>query len=738
MSISGLTISNGLLSSINGSTTANDLSGAGIVIRGGTVALNNCILNANSAGNAQAPASGGAIYNVGTLNMTGCNVTGNSVKGQSSGLYNHFAATVTVSNSTFNFNTSTETGGAIGNFGTMTIINTTITGNTAASGGGGIESGFENGDSKLTLINDTINNNNTSGGNGGGIEFTKSVVLQNTIIAKNGAPSARDVFTSDGATTVTSQGHNLIGSIDGSGGGWIASDLTGTNAQPLEPKLDTLKNNGGPAPTIALLAGSPAIDAGDDSVLGAPVSLTSDERGFPRPIGSHVDIGALEQDAAQTSNFSVVNTTLDDSDGACGQTRCTLRDALETANGGGTKFIKFAANVTGTITLNGTELVISQGLRIDGPGARILSVDAHLASRVLNITAPSGAFLTISGLTFTGGQLFGAAGVPQGGGIRNSATTSIGSCTISGSSAVGDAGQDAQGGGIYNSGTLALQGCTLRGNSALGGSFPTNGNSVATGGTGSGGGVFNGGDLLLENCTFSANTAQGGRGGHNPLLGSGHGGNGGWGLGGAVADTKTLTLRNCTLSANTAVGGLGGTGKTNGVDGAGQGGGIYRTNATTSQLGNMLIAGNTGANGGPDVFGQFTSEGFNLVGKADNSTGFTASDKTGTVANPLDPKLSPLADNGGSTDTMALLPGSPAIDAGGPRVKGRGERKKGGLRGARCYRVTFCRRACLHQLLHLHLHLHLHQRQPSLPCWPTSRPGYWWEQATMSSLAALS
>jgi hypothetical protein len=56
-----------------------------------------------------------------------------------------------------------------------------------------------------------------------------------------------------------------------------------------------LKDNGGPTKTIALLSTSAAVDAGDDSVLSAPYSLTSDQRViYPRLSGSHVDIGAYE------------------------------------------------------------------------------------------------------------------------------------------------------------------------------------------------------------------------------------------------------------------------------------------------------------------------------------------------------------------------------------------------------------------------------------------------------------
>ncbi|MFI5365855.1 MAG: choice-of-anchor Q domain-containing protein [Candidatus Binatia bacterium] len=61
-----------------------------------------------------------------------------------------------------------------------------------------------------------------------------------------------------------------------------------------DPKLGPLQDNGGPTFTQALLPGSPAIDAGDDAVTGAPLNLTTDQRGLPRKAGMHVDIGAYE------------------------------------------------------------------------------------------------------------------------------------------------------------------------------------------------------------------------------------------------------------------------------------------------------------------------------------------------------------------------------------------------------------------------------------------------------------
>jgi hypothetical protein len=78
---------------------------------------------------------------------------------------------------------------------------------------------------------------------------------------------------------------------------------------------------------------------------------------------------------------------------------------------------------------------------------------------------------------------------------------------------------------------------------------------------------------------------------------------------------------------------------------------------------NTIVALNSGQV--PDVSGGFNSLGHNLIGITNGSTGFTApGDQTGSKASPLDPRIAPLSDNGGPTLTMALMPGSPAIDAG--------------------------------------------------------------------------
>jgi hypothetical protein len=131
-------------------------------------------------------------------------------------------------------------------------------------------------------------------------------------------------------------------------------------------------------------------------------------------------------------------------------------------------------------------------------------------------------------------------------------------------------------------------------------------------------------------------------------------------------------LNNVTLTNNTA---------DSDNDGNGNGGGMFK-DTNTVQVQNSIIAGNfdTPGNAGggtisPDCSGGFTSQGYNLIGKNNGCSGFANgvnADKVGSLANPINPLLAPLANYGGSTQTHALLPGSPAIDAGNPLPPGSG------------------------------------------------------------------
>jgi hypothetical protein len=261
VTILGLTIENGNFGGYPyGSGIAN----------GGTLTLYDSTVSGNSASDFV-----GGIYNYGTLTLTNSTVSGNSAPSEVGGIFNNGGLTLT--NSTVSGNSS-RVGGGIFNIGTLTLTNSTVSGNSASDAGGGIYNG-----GGTVIVKNTILANNSSGGNCAGRPFT-------------------------------SQGHNL--SDDGSCAGFFifVGDLNNTPAG-LDPS--GLQNNGGPTKTIALLPGSPAVDAIPVSPVnyctdrtGMPV--TTDQRGVTRPQGPACDIGAFEleqADAAITATGTTFGAT---------------------------------------------------------------------------------------------------------------------------------------------------------------------------------------------------------------------------------------------------------------------------------------------------------------------------------------------------------------------------------------------------------------------------------------------
>jgi uncharacterized repeat protein (TIGR01451 family) len=192
---------------------------------------------------------------------------------------------VALTNSTVNGNSAANGGGGIFSrrASTVTLTNSTVSGNSAGADGGG----FSNtGDGTTTeLVNSTISDNSANFG-GAGINNANngSVELTNTIIADQASGS------DCGGDPVTSNGHNL--DSDNSCNLNTTGDLTG------DPKLGPLSDNVGPTETHALLPGSSAINAGDDTAC--PVT---DQRGFPR--FGRCDIGAYELQPLGYSTKSV-------------------------------------------------------------------------------------------------------------------------------------------------------------------------------------------------------------------------------------------------------------------------------------------------------------------------------------------------------------------------------------------------------------------------------------------------
>lgn len=310
--------------------------------------------------------------------------------------------------------------------------------------------------------------------------------------------------------------------------------------------------------------------------------------------------------------------------------------------------ITFADNVRGTIQIYAALPPITISVTIVGPGANLLTIDATNvpwpADAMLSVNAPGHA-VSISGLTLANGQTNNGAGA-GGGAIRNGGNLTLTGCVVTGCTALGQPfGAPVYGGAIFNSGSLEMIACTLSGNKAQGGSGPYHVN----GGNAYGGALSNrpGATATLRNCTISGNQAIRGLGGcfYDTMFCSPAGVAGS----GAIDNQGNLIVESCTIVSNST---------TN------NGGGVVISGGGGASFANTIIAQNT-ALAQPDVVGAATSNGFNLIGNSDDSTGFTATeDLTGTLAAPLNPLVGPLQDNGGPTATRALLPGSPAIDKG--------------------------------------------------------------------------
>lgn len=213
---------------------------------------------------------------------------------------------MTLSGSTISGNSSLFDGGGLeAGYGDTNVVNCTISGNTSATIGGGV-SLFGTASIELTSVTITGNSANGTGqtSHGGGglasrptISQGGRVLVRNTLIAGNFTAS----IGPDAIGEVISLGFNLIGQRDDSLG-WVTRDRTGDSFAPLDPLLGPLQDNGGPTPTHALLAGSPAVDGGDPT-LGGSV----DQRGtvrFHSGFNPPVDIGAF--DAGVRGNFRLV------------------------------------------------------------------------------------------------------------------------------------------------------------------------------------------------------------------------------------------------------------------------------------------------------------------------------------------------------------------------------------------------------------------------------------------------
>jgi hypothetical protein len=202
--------------------------------------------------------------------------------------------------------------------------------------------------------------------------------------------------------------------------------------------------------------------------------------------------------------------------------------------------IAFAPGLHGTIMLK-SELLVTDSVSINGPGADRISVSGNNASRVFDVAA--GQSVAISGLTITDGQTVAA----NGGGILIDAggALSLDHVALTNNSAYADSsGNYGSGGGIENDGSLAVAESIFTNNVASGGEYAAPITGPITEGSAGGAIDSQGPSLTVTNCTFFSNQAVG------PATGTGEGN------GGAINSSSPGSISNSTFTGNKALGRL--------------------------------------------------------------------------------------------------------------------------------------------------------------------------------------
>jgi hypothetical protein len=330
-----------------------------------------------------------------------------------------------------------------------------------------------------------------------------------------------------------------------------------------------------------------------------------------------------------------------------------LRYCITQASDGDT--ISF--RVAGTINLTRALPDLTHSIRIDGPGADLVTVRRDTGGDYRIFRVVSGPAVVLAGLTITNGLAV------DGAGILNNGTLTLTNATVSGNSTPYVFG--ASGGGISNSGALTLENTTVSGNSAAGsretgtgggiyngqGGVVTLDNTIVSGNYARpyGGGIYNVGTLTLTNSTISNNSA---------------------GFGGGIYNESTLTLDNTTVSGNSQRGifnygtaTLTNTTVSGNSDSVG-GGGIYNGRGSTLMLTNSTVSDNYDRN---SAGGIYNDEGTMILTNCTVSGNSSSDYWAGAIFNSGTLTLTNCTISGNSTSGMRG--GGGIVNASGPTVR---------------------------------------------------------------------
>lgn len=254
-------------------------------------------------------AGGGIQISPGEVTVTGSAFVRNRAESTAGGVIDNLGGALVVRDSTFTGNEAPVGGGIMSaNDGTLEVTGSTFSGNTAQSGGAIFTDG------ETTVVTNTTIAGNTGTSEGGGLVNNSALVATNVTFAANTGGAVVNGFI--GTTTLRNTllatgtgGPNCDGTITDGGGNLDDGTTCGfsdpTSQSDANPGLDPagLQDNGRATPTIALVAGSDAIDRAVDALCAAAPVGGVDQRGFARPVDGDgdgdeaCDVGAVEQGA---------------------------------------------------------------------------------------------------------------------------------------------------------------------------------------------------------------------------------------------------------------------------------------------------------------------------------------------------------------------------------------------------------------------------------------------------------
>jgi parallel beta-helix repeat protein/predicted outer membrane repeat protein len=295
-------------STISGNTADN--GGGGLYLHGSSTDIEFTTISGNTAGDsgggglkAEEYAGEGGDITTSTLLVRNSTVSGNTAQYYGGGLYIRLAGQATLQNSTVANNTAKQAGGIYGGYAGMLLDQVTISGNSATDPDNGIAVGGIQ-LSGLEIVGSVAarhpaanaappkqpgeRTGGTVASGGVGAAAVGTVDSSGALIAGN---TGQDVGVFDGAVTLNSN-HDVLGTVDPA---ITVNDQGGTQQGVTNPGLGPLQNNGGATETMALLAGSPAINTGPVPVASFPGN-EFDQRGtgFARVVDGVVDVGAYE------------------------------------------------------------------------------------------------------------------------------------------------------------------------------------------------------------------------------------------------------------------------------------------------------------------------------------------------------------------------------------------------------------------------------------------------------------